>query len=297
MTPLCLQSERLQQTKLGMYHTALDARFDVKHHSYLSTAEPLTYCGTRISRDAAGQVCMDNVAFVEKMLLEWGLVGCNPVRVPITKGTMTRLDDAMKQELFYGKEECTEFRSLLGMLHWLAATTMPKLVVAHSLLAKYTATPVEGCTEALYVAARFAADCQNECLLFGFGNAVGLKLFTDSDWAGLHSSTGEVYSISGGLITLGDYPVDWWSQKQKSIATSSADAESRALDTGVSRGLELQYHYMLLMNWESQHLPDCMLLLTLLLQSVLQRTMVVLPECDTSMFVKAGHSRSETERT
>ena len=223
------------------YHTALDARFDVKHHSYLSAAEPLTYCGTRISRDATGQVCMDNVAFVEKMLLEWGLIGCNPVRVPITKGTMTRLDDAMKQELFYGKEECTEFRSLLGMLHWLAATTMPKLAVAHSLLAKYTATPVEGCMEALKAAARFAAGCQHECLLFGFGDAVGLKLFTDSDWAGLHSSTGEVDSRSGGLITLGDYPVDWWSQKQKSIATSSADAESRALGTGVSRGLELQY--------------------------------------------------------
>ena len=83
--------------------------------------------------------------------------------------------------------------------------------------------------------------CQNECLLFGFGNAVGLNLFTDSDWAGLHSSTGEVDSRSGGLITLGDYPVDWWSQNQKSIATSSADAESRALGTGVSRGLELQY--------------------------------------------------------
>ena len=65
------------------YHTALDARFDVKHHSYLSAAEPLTYCGTRISRDATGQVCMDNVAFVEKMLLEWGLIGCNPVRVPV----------------------------------------------------------------------------------------------------------------------------------------------------------------------------------------------------------------------
>jgi hypothetical protein len=99
------------------YHTALDARFDVKHHSYLSAAEPLTYCGTRISRDAAGQVCMDNAAFVEKMLLEWGLIGCNPVRVPITKGTMTRLAESMKQELSYGKEECTEFRSLLGMLH------------------------------------------------------------------------------------------------------------------------------------------------------------------------------------
>ena len=223
------------------YHAALDSRFDVKHHSFLTEDEPLTYCGTRISRDVAGQVCMDNVAFIEKMLLEWGLAECNPVRVPVTKGTMTRLDEAMKSELFYGKEEATEFRSLLGMLHWLAATTMPKLAVAHSLLAKYTATPVEGCMEALKTAARFAAGCKDECLLFGTGDAVGIKVYTDSDWAGLHSATGEVDSRSGGLITLGDDPVDWWSQKQKCIATSSADAESRALGTGVSRGLELQY--------------------------------------------------------
>ena len=192
------------------YHTALDARYDVIRHAYLSTAELLTYCGTQMSRDAVGQVCKDNVAFVEKMLLEWGLVDCNPVRVPITKGTMTRLEDPMKQELFYGKEECTEFRSLLGMLHWLAATAtaMPKLVVSHSILAKYTATSVEGYMEALKTAARFVAGCKDECRLFGFGNAVGLKLFTYSDWAGLDSSTGEVDSRSGGLITLGDYPVD-----------------------------------------------------------------------------------------
>ena len=112
-------------------------------------------------------------------MLEWGLVDCNPVRVPVTTGTMTRLDDALKQELFYGKEECTEVRSLLGMLrmHWHAATTMPKLAVAHNLLAMYTATPVEGCMEALKAAARFVAGCKDECLFFGTGDAVGLKLF------------------------------------------------------------------------------------------------------------------------
>ena len=43
------------------------------------------------------------------------------------------------------------------------------LAVAHSLLAKYTATPVEGCMEALKTAARFATRCKDDCLLFGFG--------------------------------------------------------------------------------------------------------------------------------
>ena len=37
------------------YHTALDARVDIKHHSYLSTAELLTYCGTQIHEMLLGK--------------------------------------------------------------------------------------------------------------------------------------------------------------------------------------------------------------------------------------------------
>ena len=55
------------------------------------------------------------------------------------------------------------------------------------------------------------------------------------------SCTGGVDSRSGDPVTFRDCPIDWWSQKQKSIATGSVDAESRALGTRVSRGLELQY--------------------------------------------------------
>ena len=47
--------------------------------------------------------------------------------------------------------------------------------------------------------------------------------------------------MSGGLITYGGVPVDWWSTKQLSIATSSGDAESRALSTTVQKGLQLQH--------------------------------------------------------
>ena len=159
----------------------------------------------------------------------------------MTKGTLARLDEAKRDEKFLGKEESTEFRSLLGMLHWLAATTMPKMSVAHSLLAKYTANPVAGCMDALKQAVRFAAGCKWECLVMGTGGCTDLKLYSDSDWAGLHSTTGDISSRSGGLITYGGVPVDWWSTKQLSIATSSGDAESRALSTAVQKGLQLQH--------------------------------------------------------
>ena len=75
----------------------------------------------------------------------------------------------------------------------------------------------------------------------GTGNFTDLKLYSDSDWAGLHSITGNVPSRSGGLLAYGGVPVDWWSTNQLSIATSSGDAESRALSTAVQKGLQLQH--------------------------------------------------------
>ena len=48
-------------------------------------------------------------------------------------------------------------------------------------------------------------------------------------------------SRNGGLITYGGVPIDWWSTKQLSIATSSGGAEGRALSTVVQKGLQLQH--------------------------------------------------------
>ena len=59
-------------------------------------------------------MCLDNQPFIEKMLDEWDMIDCSPVRTPVTKGTLARLDEARRKEQFLGKEESTEFRSLLG---------------------------------------------------------------------------------------------------------------------------------------------------------------------------------------
>ena len=36
------------------YHTALDNRFDVKHHSYLIVSNPIECCGTRLTKPVDG---------------------------------------------------------------------------------------------------------------------------------------------------------------------------------------------------------------------------------------------------
>ena len=72
--------------------------------------------------------------------------------------------------------------------------------MAHRILAKYTANPVAGCMDALKQAMRFASDCKWECLVMGTENLTVLKLYSESDWTGLHSTTGDASSRSRGLI-------------------------------------------------------------------------------------------------
>ena len=224
------------------YHKALSDRFDVKHHTYLKTDLPLTYCGTRLSLNDEGELKMDNETQVEKMLEEAGLTGCNPVRVPVTRGALERLHQSKLNSEFLGPSDSTLYRSGPGQIHWLVATTHPKLAVAHSMLAKYSANPVNGCLEALKSTYRYISGAKHDCLtITGVEPKKGLDLFTDSDWAGTYSIDGECASRSGGVIKYNDVPIDWWSSKQTSIATSSGDAESRALATGVTRGLQLQH--------------------------------------------------------
>ena len=73
-------------------------------------------------------------------------------------------------------------------------------------------------------------------------NCEGLWIATDSDWAGDHSlDRTDTKSRTGYICYFNGMPVDWASAKQLAVATSSGDAEARALATGVQRGLQMQY--------------------------------------------------------
>ena len=235
------------------YHTALDNRFDVKHHSYLTVSNPIEYCGTRMTKPVDGGLKIDNRRFIERLLDARGMQDCNAAKNPVTKATLLHLHENADNKL--SAELATVARSTMGELHWLAATTHPKLAVAHSMLAKYSANPCEGLLEALKTAIRYAAGAVDDCLFIPAGINSGLECFTDSDWAGNYSIDGCTKSRSGMLIRYNGVPVDWLSSKQLCIATSSADAESRALSTGVMRGLQMQYIAEELMLQTSSVLP------------------------------------------
>ena len=84
------------------------------------------------------------------------------------------------------------------------------------------------------------------------GDTSGVIFFSDSDWAGLHSITGEIRSRTGFLATYNGMPIDWytglqktvvsnWTEEVPHIATSSANAETVAAADSLQRALHLTY--------------------------------------------------------
>ena len=96
---------------------------------------------------------IDNRRVIERLLDARGLQDCNVAKNPATKAILLHLHANADNKL--SAELAIVARSTMGELHWLAATTHPKLVVAHSMLAKYSANPCEGLLEALKATIRY----------------------------------------------------------------------------------------------------------------------------------------------
>ena len=67
--------------------------------------------------------------------------------------------------------------------------------------------------------------------------AVELRVFVDSDWAGCVQTR---RSTSGGVVMLGRHTLKTWSTTQPTIALSSAEAELYAMTEGATRGMGLR---------------------------------------------------------
>ena len=81
-----------------------------------------------------------------------------------------------------------------------------------------------------------------------------MQISSDSDWAGMHSVTGEVRSRTGTMIRYNGMPIWWYTGLQKTtssqwydgltlseIATSSANGETLAASDTLVRGLHVTY--------------------------------------------------------
>ncbi|KAK6151896.1 hypothetical protein DH2020_014531 [Rehmannia glutinosa] len=160
--------------------------------------------------------------YAKSLLKRFKMEGCKIVATPLDN------NKALKKEDGSLKEDDSQFRSLIGSLLYLTSTR-PDIMYATSFLSRFMHNPKESHMSAVKRIFRYLKGTIQYGLFYPKNeNEGGFKLmgYSDSDYAGCRVDR---KSTSGTCQMLGNILVSWFSKKQNSIATSTAEAEYIAM--------------------------------------------------------------------
>ena len=131
-----------------------------------------------------------------------------------------------------------QYMSLLGSLMFASLTCRPDLAYSVSLLSQWGTDPRAVHLEALVRVLKYLVSTKAGCLVYQ-GQDASLQpcVYTDSDWGSEKdrlSKAGWTAKLAGGCIS-------WYSKKLQLTATSSAEAEYKALSEGAKEAMWLKH--------------------------------------------------------
>jgi hypothetical protein len=157
-----------------------------------------------------------------------------------TKGLTVngRIEDLAEAVVDLEAAECTPFRALAARMNYLAQDA-PEVQFAAKEVCREMARPTSDGWRKLKILARFILERAAVVWQFDWQNEaeVGLRAFSDSDWAGCRKTR---RSTSGGVLLLGSHCLKTWSSTQAPIALSSAEAEYYAMVEAATRAIGLR---------------------------------------------------------
>ena len=140
-----------------------------------------------------------------------------------TVGTPAHADFAAKRQ---------EYMTVIGSLLWLAACTRPDLSYTVSTLARYVGNPGPSHYKAMQRALAYLQTTRHWVLRMApvAGMEHPLEIYSDASWTSDNSITGGAIFYMGVLLA-------WWTRRQKSVSSSSAQAEYFAAATASREGV------------------------------------------------------------
>lgn len=196
--------------------------------------------GIRITRDRkARTLCMDQFQYIEDVLerLHMRADTHKPISLPLNGYDALRPagpdDDRIDHKLY---------QKGIGSVMYAAIHTRPDIAFTVGRLSQYLSDPAKHHGQALKGLLRYLRSTINLRMVFSISGSLGTsgspKLigYSDSDYAAdkLHRK-----SILGYVYMLGGGPISWMSRKQKSVATSTTEAEYMAMSICSKEGLWL----------------------------------------------------------
>jgi hypothetical protein len=138
------------------------------------------------------------------------------------------------------------YRSIAGMLLYLAGNTRPDISIAVSQICRFSNAPKQSHAKAVKHLMRYLKGTEDKGIIVQPNGTLGLDNYCDADFAGLHgsepqSSPDSARSRIGFIINLGDCPLIWKTQLCSEITTSTLHSEYIALSASLRVQLVLKW--------------------------------------------------------
>jgi hypothetical protein len=191
-----------------------------------------SFCGFQITRDrSAMTLTIHQTAYVSKLLDRFKLDKSNPTQLPLPAGTVLKLDDDTRDHTTGEYQplvppEVTVYRQAVGSLIWLSNGTRPDISYAVGQLARHMQDPRICHLRLAKQVMRYLNGTRNLGITY---QPTALKanlydLYSDSTWG----SESDRVSFQGWAVIRSGGAISWVSNRQKSTAQSSMEAEFMA---------------------------------------------------------------------
>ena len=191
----------------------------------------LQYCLGVNFEQTEGSISMSQKQYLLKLLEKYNLNEANIVATP-----MYMNDKLVKDDGYSKKVNPIHYQSMVGSLLHAARATRPDISHAVGVVSKFNSEPTEAHLTAVKRIFRYLKGTLDLVLQY---KSTGRNLlgYSDADWANdldsHHSTSGNVFVMSKGAIS-------WLSQKQATVALSTAEAEYIALGSATQEAIWLR---------------------------------------------------------
>ena len=173
-------------------------------------------------------IAMDQTNYVMNLLERYGMTNCIGVSTPIDGYEGIQPPQPTEE-----RASQHEYQRLVGELMFLQVATRPDLAFAISKLSQFCNDPVVRHRNALFRVLKYLKNAPNLALLF-VRNGGQPKYFADAAFA---DNKNDRRSSYGFVMTNAGASCVWYSRKQRSVATSTVEAEYMALSEGCKAGI------------------------------------------------------------
>lgn len=153
------------------------------------------------------------------ILNDMGFLGSRPASFPLEQNLKLLPEDGDVLN------DPAKYRRLVGRLIYLTITR-PDITYSVHLLSRFMQSPRKRHYEAALRILKYLKGTPGQGMMFPSQNALKLKSYCDSDWAGCPTTR---RSTTGYCVFLGNCLISWKSKRQKTVSLSSAEAEYRSM--------------------------------------------------------------------